>query len=178
MKTRYLIALGSNVRHPRHGAPPQVLRAALHALDGEKRIRIEAASRIVASAPLGPPNAHSRRRYANAAAIVRSKLDPPALLARLHALEARFARRRRGRRWGPRTLDLDIVLWSGGPWASPRLVVPHLAFRERGFVLAPALAIARDWRDPLSGQSIAQLAARLRRPRPVVRPVDRHRAPA
>lgn len=163
MKARYLIALGSNVRHPRHGAPPQVLRAALLALDGEKGFRLEAASRIVASAPLGP----SRRRYANAAAIVRSKLDPPALLARLGKIEDRFARRRRGLRWGARTLDLDIVLWSGGAWTSPGLTIPHPAFRTRGFVLAPALAIARDWRDPLTGLTIAHLAARLRRLVPV-----------
>ena len=178
MKARYLIALGSNVRHPRYGAPPQVLRAALEALDHEKRIGLETASRIVASAPLGPPNGAAHRRYANAAAIVRSKLDPPALLARLHALEQRFARRRRGRRWGPRTLDLDIVLWSGGPWASSGLTIPHPGFREREFVLSPSVAIAREWRDPLSGQTIAHLAARLRRPCPLVHPVDRHRTRA
>ena len=174
MKPRYLIALGSNVRHPRHGNPPQVVRAALRALGGEKRIKLKAASRIVASAPLGP----SRRRYANAAAIVRSKLDPPALLARLQALEARFARRRRGRRWGSRTLDLDIVLWSRGAWTSPDLTIPHPAYRARAFVLSPALAIARNWRDPLTGLSIAHLAARLRRPCPLVHPVDPHRAHA
>ena len=175
MKSGYLIALGGNVRHPRYGAPPKVLRAALKALDDETGLRLKAASRIVASAPLGP----SRRRYANAAAIVRSKLDPPTLLARLQAIEHQFARRRRGRRWGARTLDLDIVLWSGGAWASPGLTIPHPAFRTRGFVLAPALAIARGWRDPLTGLTIAhlaaRLAARLRRPRPVV---DHHRARA
>ena len=174
MKPRYLIALGSNVRHPRHGAPPQVLRAALSALAAEKGIRLKATSRILASAPLGT----SRRRYANAVAIIRSKLDPPALLARLHALEARFARRRRGRRWGSRTLDLDIVLWSRGRWASPGLTIPHPAYRERAFVLTPALAIARDWRDPLTRLTIAHLAARLRRPCPLVHPVDPHRARA
>ena len=164
MKPRYLIALGSNVRHPRHGAPPQVLRAALIALNAEKRIKLKATSRIVVSPPLGP----SCRRYANAAAIVRSKLDPPALLVQLHALEGRFARRRRGLRWGARTLDLDIVLWIEGAWASPSLTIPHPAYRERAFVLAPALAIARSWRDPLTGLTIAHLAARLRRPCPLV----------
>lgn len=159
----YLIALGGNVRHPRHGTPPRVLRAALVALDAEPDIAVEAASAIVASAPLGP----SCRRYANAAAIVASTLTPPRLLARFHAIEQRFARRRRGRRWGARTLDLDIVLWSDGAWASPGLTVPHPAFRERAFVLAPALAIARTWRDPLSGHTIAHLAARLRKLRPL-----------
>ena len=165
MKPRYLIALGGNVRHPRYGAPPALLRAALQALDGEKGIRLKAASRIVASAPLGP----SRRRYANAAAVVRSKLDPPELLVRLQGIEQGFGRRRLGQRWGARTLDLDIVLWSGGAWVSPGLNIPHPAFRTRGFVLAPALAIARAWRDPLTGLTIAQLAARLRRPRALAR---------
>ena len=179
MKPRYLIALGGNVRHPRHGAPPAVLRAALQALDGEKGIRLKAASRIVASAPVGP----SRRRYANAAAIVRSKLDPPELLVQLQGIEQGFGRRRLGQRWGARTLDLDIVLWSGGAWATPGLTIPHPAFRTRSFVLAPALAIARGWRDPLTGLTIAHLAARLRRARPqcpfgAATPVDHHRAPA
>ena len=174
MNWRYLIALGSNVRHPRHGTPPQVLRAALAALAAEPDIVLAAASPIIASAPLGP----SRRRYANAAAIVASTLAPPTLLARLHVIERRFARRRRGLRWGARTLDLDIVLWSEGPWASPGLTVPHPAFRERRFVLVPALAIARTWRDPLTGHTIAHLAARLRQPRSLAHPVDRHRARA
>ena len=148
-----------------------MLRAALTALDAEPGIMLEAASPIVASAPLGP----SRRRYANAAAILASDLAPPGLLARLHALEQRFARRRRGRAWGARTLDLDIVLWSQGRWTSPGLTVPHPAYRERLFVLAPALVIARAWRDPLTGATIAHQAARLRRARPVAHQVDRHR---
>jgi 2-amino-4-hydroxy-6-hydroxymethyldihydropteridine diphosphokinase len=139
-----------------------VLRAALAALAAEPGLTLEAASPILASAPLGP----SRRRYANAAAVVASALDPPNLLARLHAIERRFGRRRRGAKWRARTLDLDIVLWSEGPWATPGLTVPHPAFRGRGFVLAPAARIAPRWRDPLSGLTLRQLAARLTRPRP------------
>ncbi|MBW8783349.1 MAG: 2-amino-4-hydroxy-6-hydroxymethyldihydropteridine diphosphokinase [Novosphingobium sp.] len=158
----YLVGLGSNVRHFRFGAPAEVLRAAVHALAQEPGITLVAASPIVASAPLGP----SRRRYANAAAIVETALEPPALLARLQSMEARFGRRRRGQRWRARVLDLDIILWSGGPWASPGLVIPHPAFRHRAFVLAPAAAIAPTWRDPLSGLSLRQLRARLARPRP------------
>jgi 2-amino-4-hydroxy-6-hydroxymethyldihydropteridine diphosphokinase len=170
LKTDYLIALGGNVRHPRYGAPRKVLRAALTALAGEKGIKVKAVSPTIASAPVGP----SRRQYANAAAIVRTRLDPPALLTRLAAIEERFARRRRGRRWGARTLDLDIVLWSGGMWTSPRLALPHPAYRNRGFVLSPAVTIARGWRDPLSGLTVAHLAARVRHPRPV----DHHPARA
>jgi 2-amino-4-hydroxy-6-hydroxymethyldihydropteridine diphosphokinase len=156
---RFLVALGSNLRHHRHGRPDQVLRAALVALPG----RIEAASPIVGSAPLGP----SRRRYANAAVVLRSALEPEALLDELKAIERAFGRRRGGQRWLSRVLDLDIVLWSGGAWVSPGLTIPHPAFRERQFVLGPACAIAPDWRDPVSRLSLRQLLARLMRPRPL-----------
>ena len=124
---------------------------------------MEAVSPIIASAPLGP----SRRRYANAAVILRSKRDPAVLLARLKGIEASFGRRRGGQRWGARVLDLDIILWQGGAWSSPGLTVPHTAFRRRAFVLTPAAAIAPRWRDPLTGLSLRQLRARLTRPRPL-----------
>ena len=156
---RYLIALGSNMRHPRYGAPRQVIEAAIVAL-GMAGLPVEAVSPVVTSAPLG----RSRRRYANAAAIVASDLAPEALLDRLQSLEHAFGRRRRGSRWGARVLDLDIVLWSGGPWCSARLVIPHREFRYRTFVLGPAAAIAAHWRDPVSGRSLRQLHHALTRP--------------
>lgn len=164
MARRYLIALGSNVRHARHGRPEQVLVAALGELE-RRGIKVERASPVIASAPLGP----SLRRYANGAAVVRSKLKPPALLTLLKAVERSFGRQTRGQRWTSRVLDLDIVLWSGGPWSSPGLTVPHVAFRDRDFVLRPALAVAPAWRDPLTGLSLRHLHARLTRPRPVPR---------
>ena len=139
-----------------------MLRAAFAALGG-KGLKLKAASPIVASAPLGP----SHRRYANAAALVKTRLSPEELLDRLQGIERRFGRRRGGRRWGPRVLDLDIVLWSGGAWSSPHLTVPHVAFRTRRFVLGPVAAIAPRWRDPVSGLSLQQLLARLTRPRPL-----------
>ena len=151
------------MRHIRHGAPPRVLRAALAALAGDKHLRLKAASPIVASAPLGP----SRRRYANAAAVVKTALDPPRLLERLQRMEIAFGRRRLGQRWGARVLDLDIVLWSGGGWHSPGLTIPHPRFRERAFVLAPAARIAPDWLDPITHLTLCQLVARLTRPRPL-----------
>ncbi len=153
---RYVIALGSNVRHHRHGQPPAVLRTALAELTREG-CHVERASRIISTAPLGP----SPRRYANAAAVIAADLLPDALLRRLKGIEQRFGRRT-GRRWSSRVLDLDIVLWEGGAWCSPGLVVPHIAFRTRKFVLAPAAEIAPDWRDPLTGLTLRQLAGRLR----------------
>ena len=164
MRQRYLIALGSNKRHHRHGRPPQVLRAALQALS-DAGLHIEEASPVLASAPLGP----SLRRYANGAALVACDLAPDALLGLLKTIEQDFGRRSGGQRWSSRVLDLDLVLWSGGAWSSPGLTVPHAAFRTRDFVLAPAQAIAPLWRDPLSGLSLRQLKARLTRPRPIPR---------
>jgi 2-amino-4-hydroxy-6-hydroxymethyldihydropteridine diphosphokinase len=159
---RYLIALGSNVRHARHGGPREVLRAALDALEHEG-LSVVAAAPAIATAPLGP----SRRRYANGAALVETTLEPDALLALLKRVERRFGRRAGGKRWGARVLDLDVILWSGGMWGTPGLVVPHASFRERGFVLRPAAAIAPAWRDPISGLTLRQLLARLTRPRPL-----------
>jgi 2-amino-4-hydroxy-6-hydroxymethyldihydropteridine diphosphokinase len=161
---RYLVALGSNMRHHRHGAPERVVAAAIEALD-RRGLTCEAASPVVRSAPLGP----SRRRFANAVAIVATKRDPAEMLERMHTLEHKFGRnrnQRRGQPWRARVLDLDIILWDGGAWQDAALTLPHPAFRTRAFVLRPAARIAPTWRDPLGGLTIRQLAARLARPRP------------
>ncbi len=157
-----MVALGSNQRHPRHGAPAGVLAAALRAF-AAAGLNVLVVSPVIASRPLGP----SRRTYANSAALVTSALPPPALLAALQQIEAAFGRRRRGQRWAARVLDLDVVLWDGGCWASPGLIVPHRAYRERRFVLTPLRAVAPRWRDPLTGLTPCHLEARLTRPRPL-----------
>ncbi|WP_305097027.1 2-amino-4-hydroxy-6-hydroxymethyldihydropteridine diphosphokinase [Croceibacterium aestuarii] len=161
---RYLIALGSNVRHQRYGGPRNVLAAALAWLEREG-LTILASVPPVETDPLGP----SIRWYANSAAVIETRLDPPGLLALLKRSERAFGRRSGGQRWRARVLDLDIVLWSGGCFASGDLTVPHPLFRERAFVLAPALRVAPAWRDPLTGLSVRQLHARLTRPRPLPR---------
>jgi 2-amino-4-hydroxy-6-hydroxymethyldihydropteridine diphosphokinase len=145
------------VRHARFGSPRAVIAAALETLGGAG-MTVEAASAVAGSTPLGP----SRRRYANATAVVRTDLAPLAMLTALKQIERTFGRRR-GRRWGARVLDLDIVLWTGGAFVGPGLVVPHPEFRRRGFVLGPAAAVAPEWRDPLTGLTVAQLKARLTR---------------
>lgn len=146
--TSYVIAVGSN-RRGLHGDPRAEVRAALALLGG-------IAAPIVTSHAIGP----SSRRYANAAAIIDSDLDPPAVLARLKSIERAFGRRR-GRRWGARVIDLDIILWSRGCWVSAGLVVPHPAFRNRDFVLTPLAAVAAGWRDPVSRLTVRQLRHRL-----------------
>jgi 2-amino-4-hydroxy-6-hydroxymethyldihydropteridine diphosphokinase len=149
----YLIALGSNLRHGRYGSPEGVLRAALALLAPL------ASAPLMRSAPVGP----SHRRYANTAALLRTAETPMQLLARLKGIERQFGRRRGGQRWRARVLDLDIVLWSGGCWASDDLIVPHIAFRTRNFVLGPALLLVPHWRDPVSGLTVRQLHSRLTR---------------
>ena len=161
---RYLVALGSNMRAAKHGAPRRVIAAAGEAMRnaGMTLLRI---SEIVTTSPVGP----SRRRYANAAALVETELAPLQMLSKLHDIESEFGRRRVGQDWRARPLDLDIALWSGGIWASDTLVIPHPLLRSRSFVLAPAMQIAPDWRDPLTGLTIRHLHARLTRPRPATR---------
>lgn len=148
--TSYAVALGSNRRHGRHGSPARVLRAAVTAIGmlGE----VTALSQTHATPALGPAG----RGFANAVLILRTSLAPPALLGALKDIERRFGRRR-GRRWGARVLDLDIILWSGGAWAGRGLTVPHPAFRSRAFVLVPLAEIAPDWRDPLTGARVRHL---------------------
>jgi 2-amino-4-hydroxy-6-hydroxymethyldihydropteridine diphosphokinase len=161
VNTSYAVALGSNRRHGRHGAPAQVIAAAIEAMR-KNGLPIERMSSIRATQALGPAG----RGFANAALILTTPLPPPELLALLKGLERSFGRRP-GRRWGPRILDLDIILWSEGCWASPGLVVPHPAMRERGFVLEPMTQIAPDWRDPITGATIRQLLFRFRKAQPV-----------
>ena len=158
-KHLYAIAIGSNRPHGRHGRPPGVVEAAIARLDQD--FGLFDASPIVLNA------AHGRagRDFANAVALVESELDPPQMLKRLKAIEQDFGRRR-GRRWGPRVLDLDLALWSGGRWRSRRLTVPHRQLASRSFVLQPLAAVAPGWRieGPLTARHLAHRLAR-RRPR-------------
>ena len=154
----YAIAIGSNRPHGRYGRPPQVVEAAIARLDED--LELFDASPIILNAAHGGAG----RDFANAVALVESDLDPPEMLRRLKAIEREFGRRR-GRRWGPRVLDLDIVLWSGGRWRSRLLNVPHAQLGRRSFVLGPLSAVAPNWRveGPLT---IRHLAERLARRRP------------
>jgi 2-amino-4-hydroxy-6-hydroxymethyldihydropteridine diphosphokinase len=160
-KTSYAIALGSN-RRSRFGSPADTVRAAAEAL------RPLAVSRIRLTPALGPAG----RSFANAALILARGGEPPELLAHLKALERSFGRRG-GRRWGPRVLDLDIILWSEGAWADPELTVPHPEFRSRTFVLEPLAELVPDWRDAVTGLTVRQLLARARAPSPVDRDIPR-----
>ena len=155
----YVVAIGSNRPHGRHGRPIGVVEAAIARLDEE--FGLFDASPIV----INPAQGNAGRDFANAVALVESGLGPAEMLRRLKAIERDFGRRP-GRRWGPRVLDLDLILWSGGAFRSRRLTVPHPRIAERGFVLGPLAAIAPGWRvrAPLTASHLAHRLAR-RRPR-------------
>lgn len=151
----YAIAIGSNRPHGRHGRPAGVVEAAIARLDEE--FGLFDASPIV----LNTAHGGAGRDFANAVALVESELEPPDMLRRLKAMEREFGRRR-GRRWGPRVLDLDVALWSGGKWRSRRLNIPHRQLARRSFVLQPLAAIAPNWRveGALSARHLAHRLAR------------------
>ena len=135
----YAIAIGSNRRHIRHGRPAAVVEAAVARLDAE--FDLFDASPIILNKAVGGAG----RDFANAVALVTSELEPPAMLARLKAMERDFGRRP-GKRWGCRVLDLDLVAWDGERFASRSLTIPHPRLAERDFVLGPLVAIAPEWR--------------------------------
>lgn len=164
----YLIALGSNRARSARIGPQALLHMALAQLD-QSPCQLVYASDIMSSAPIGP----SRRRYANAAALIRSALEPMALLHYLKRLE-REAGRRNGQRWGARRLDLDIILWSGGRWRERSLAIPHRLYRQRDFVLKPLVQVAPQWRDPDTQLQMRHLLFRLIAPKPVDRSRSHH----
>ena len=151
----YAVAIGSNRPHGRFGRPSGVVEAAVARLDGQ--FGLFDASPIVLNAAQGGAG----RDFANAVALVESELDPPAMLSALKDIEGDFGRRP-GRRWGPRVLDLDLVLWSGGRYRDRQLRIPHPRLAERGFVLGPLAAIAPNWRAA-GGRTVRHLAHRLAR---------------
>ena len=138
----YAIALGSNRRHVRHGAPSGVVEAAIAELD--RRFALFDAAPIM----LNHASGGAGRDFANSVAIIQSPLDPASLLRELKTIEHAFGRRS-GKRWGPRVLDLDIVAWDGPPVRTRTLTVPHPHLGKRDFVLGPLSAIAPAW--PLVG---------------------------
>lgn len=169
-----MIALGANLPSER-GAPRAVLELALAAF-GDHGLDVTARSRWWRT-PAWPPG--SGPDFVNGAAEIAGPEDPQAVLATLHAVEARLGRRRAGR-WEPRVCDLDLIA-SGGlvapdaatvrGWMErvgddrlevpPMLLLPHPRMHERGFVLAPLAEIAPDWRHPLIGASVSAMLASL-----------------
>jgi 2-amino-4-hydroxy-6-hydroxymethyldihydropteridine diphosphokinase len=117
------------------------------AIDLARVARVEKTSRVYASAPIGGP---LQPDFLNAAAAVVYEGAPLDLLDALLAIEARLGRVR-GERWGPRTIDLDLLWIEGVAIDAPRLVVPHPRLHERAFALVPLLEVVPGARDPRTG---------------------------
>jgi len=116
-------------------------------------------SRLWRTRPLGPVQAD----YCNAAALLLWPGDPLGLLHRCRELEASAGRRRDIEdRWGPRVLDLDLLVARDLVWRGPELEIPHPRLHERAFALAPAAELTPDWIHPLFGRTIGELAEEVR----------------
>jgi 2-amino-4-hydroxy-6-hydroxymethyldihydropteridine diphosphokinase len=120
-------------------------------------VTVEAVSRIYETAPR---EVADQPAFLNAACRIRTDLDPPGLLALIKGIE-RDLGRVAGPRYGPRAIDLDILLWEGGRWRDPGLEVPHPRLMERRFALVPVLDLDPDLE--LDGASLANVEARLDR---------------
>ncbi|WP_220812194.1 2-amino-4-hydroxy-6-hydroxymethyldihydropteridine diphosphokinase [Pseudomonas paralcaligenes] len=131
---RVYLGLGSNLAEPL-----RQLRDALAAIAELPCSQLAAVSSFYASDPLGPPD---QPRYANAVAALDTELAPLELLDSLQHIEREQGRVRKAERWGPRTLDLDILLFGERLLAEERLTVPHYHMHARAFVLYPLAEIA------------------------------------
>ena len=137
--TRAYLALGSNL-----GDRAAYLQGAVDELAKTANVRVVAVSRVYETVPVGGP---AQDDYLNAVAAIDTDLDPWQLLAVAHACEA-HARRVRAERFGPRTLDVDILLFGDVEMDDPALTVPHPRMWQRNFVLAPLRDVAPDLVEP------------------------------
>jgi 2-amino-4-hydroxy-6-hydroxymethyldihydropteridine diphosphokinase len=113
-------------------------------------------SRIYESEPM---HVREQPAFLNACCVGRTRLAAPDLLERLQRLERTRGRTKTGRRYGPRPLDLDILLYGDLVIDSPGLRVPHPRLPERAFVLVPLAELAPEWVHPERGQTVGELAA-------------------
>jgi 2-amino-4-hydroxy-6-hydroxymethyldihydropteridine diphosphokinase len=158
-----LVAIGSNVPGP-WGTPRQSVERALAELD-RPPCRLIRASRLIVTSPMGELD---QPAFVNAVAVITTALEPADLLAHLHDIEL-AADRRRTLRWGPRTLDLDLIDHDGRiideqdgiRTGHGVLVLPHPGIANRAFVLGPIAETVPDWRHPVTGETAAEMLARL-----------------
>lgn len=137
---RAYIGLGSNLDDP-----AKQLQHAIEALRCIPESRLTAVSRFYRSKPMGPAD---QPDYLNAVAMFDTCLEPLTLLEALQAIEQQQGRVRSGERWGPRTLDLDLLLYGAEVINQPRLQVPHPGLTLRNFVLQPLFDLAPELTFP------------------------------
>lgn len=145
--SKIAIALGSNL-----GNSLSILESATKALDTIPGIKIVISSSWYQTKAIGPPQPD----YINGCISVLAKQDPHSLLQILLDVEQQFGRTRK-EKWGPRTLDLDLLLYDDLILETPNLQIPHPRIRERAFVLVPLAEIVPLWVEPVSGKTIEEL---------------------
>ncbi len=159
---RAYIALGSNL-----GASSALLDAALVELNSLPLVRVQQVSSFQETEPVGGPPGQGR--FLNACASLETELSPHALLEQMHAIERRHGRQRGLEvRNGPRTLDLDLLLYGDLVLASPGLCLPHPRMEERTFVLGPLAEIAPELQLPLCRRTVRQRLRELQASQPPV----------
>ena len=151
MHTVYL-GLGANLNAPR-----KQIHAAVAALKALNDVEFVCVSHDYASKPMGPQD---QPDYVNAVACVKTALKPEQLLDLTQAIELEHGRVRKEERWGPRTLDIDILLFGNDVIETPRLTVPHYGLTEREFVVYPLFEIAPTLVLP-NNQSLADITKTL-----------------
>ena len=152
MSRRAALALGSNL-----GDRTATLRAAVAELAATSGVELVAVSTAYETTPVGGP--HGQPPYLNAVVVVDTDLAPADLLARAHEVEAAHGRVR-AERWGPRTLDVDLLAVGDVRSADPALTLPHPRAHERGFVLVPWAEVDPAFVVPGLG-TVAELLGRL-----------------
>ena len=138
--TLVYIAIGSNL-----ASPLEQVNAAIRALADIPDSRVVSVSSLYRTPPLGPQD---QPDYLNAAVALATSLAPEALLDHTQRIELQQGRVRKAERWGPRTLDLDIMLFGDAIINSERLTVPHYDMKNRGFMLWPLFEIAPQLHFP------------------------------
>ncbi len=151
------IAIGSNL-----ASPLEQVNAAVQALGDIPQTRVVALSSFYRTPPLGPQD---QPDYLNAAIALDTALNAEALLDNTQRIELQQGRVRKEERWGPRTLDLDIMLFGDAVINTERLTVPHYDMKRRGFMLWPLFEIAPDLIFP-NGESLSALLAQLNAEKP------------
>jgi len=148
LEERIFIGLGANL-----GDRLMALRRALSALNAIAGVEVISVSSLYETEPVG---VRQQPDFLNAVAELRSRLEPEALLRVAQEVEHRMGRRRI-RRWGPRSIDIDLLLWGDRVIASDELSIPHPEMKRRNFVLVPLAEIAPEVEFPLQRVTIAAL---------------------